>query len=62
MKTGVSTNIIIDVRAKRTKWQNKGKAKCINCGWMIFGYYCDKKKRSCIEKEKPKHCKFYKKK
>jgi hypothetical protein len=54
--------IIVDIRKKRRKWLNKGKANCSKCKWLMFGYYCGKKKQSAVEVNKPKHCNFYQKK
>ncbi|WP_172638593.1 hypothetical protein [Clostridium pasteurianum] len=34
---------IIDVSKKNRAWQRKGKARCTECIYLEFGYYCRKK-------------------
>lgn len=61
-KTGTSMGAIIDVRKEHEAWEKKGKAKCTECKHLEFGYYCGKKRRSAIDVDKQKHCRFYIKK
>lgn len=61
MKTGVNTSTIIDISKKRKSYLNKGNVYCIKCKYLMFGYYCGKKKRSAVYISQRKHCKFYEK-
>lgn len=57
---GANTGTIINVKKKRKQWQKKGKARCTKCIYFLYGYYCDKERRSAEHWDKPKHCRWYK--
>lgn len=58
-KTGVSTSYIVDVGRKNKEWNRKGKAKCTECKYLQFGYYCSKKRRTPAYVNEKRQCKSF---
>ena len=61
MKTGVNTSTIIDISKKRKSYLNKGNTYCIKCKYLMFGYYCSKRKGQQYTFHKESIVKFYEK-
>lgn len=59
MKVGVNTSTVINFKKKRNRWQRQGNAKCSECKYFYYGYYCNKLKKSAEHYDKKKQCAFY---
>lgn len=61
--TGTNTSTIIDIRKKRKAYLKKtGTVKCQDCSYFQFGYYCSKEKKTSEYYNKPKVCRWFKRK
>lgn len=47
--------------AKHNRWEKTGNAKCTNCEYLEWGYYCSKKKQTAEWPNRIKHCDSFKK-
>ena len=36
-----------------------GKAKCVDCKYLKFGYYCDKRDKTAYHKNKKRKCDYF---
>lgn len=60
--TGVSIGSIENIGKKHRECQRKGKANCMRCMYLEFGYYCGKKKMTPEWIKQNRQCRAFKKK